>query len=107
MSHENIIKNTTSYHSRLIESLSDKDEAIAYLKVALEEYEEDHDAEVFMIALRNVAEAYGGIGKLSEKTKLNREHLYRILSKRGNPRLITLDAVLRGLGFRLSIEAAQ
>lgn len=105
MSHENIMKNTSSYHDRLLESLADKSEAIAYLKVALEEYEEDHDTEVFMLALRNVAQAYGGISKLSEKTKLNREHLYRILSKRGNPRLITLGTVLRGLGFRLSIEA--
>lgn len=106
MSYENIIKNTSDYHTRLLESLADKDEAIAYLKVALEEYEEDHETEVFMLALRNVAEARGGISKLSEKTKLNREHLYRILSKRGNPRLITLNTVLRGLGFRLSIEAA-
>jgi len=105
MSHENIISNTSNYHDRLIESLADRGEAIAYLKVALEEYEADHDTEVFMLALRNVAQAYGGISKLSEKTKLNREHLYRVLSKRGNPRLITLDTVLRGLGFRLSIEA--
>ena len=105
MNYDNIMKNTSSYQDRLLERLTDKSEAIAYLKVALEEYEEDHDTEVFMLALRNVAQAYGGISKLSEKTKLNREHLYRILSKRGNPRLITLDTVLRGLGFRISIEA--
>ena len=105
MSHDNIMKNTSIYHDRLLESLTDKGEAIAYLKVALEEYEEDNDTEVFMLALRNVTQAFGGISKLSEKTKLNREHLYRILSKRGNPRLITLDTILRGLGFRLSIEA--
>jgi probable addiction module antidote protein len=106
MSYENIIKNTSDYRTRLLASLADKDEAVAYLKVALEEYEEDHNTEIFMLALRNVAEARGGISELSEKTKLNREHLYRMLSKRGNPRLITLDTVLRGLGFRLSIEAA-
>lgn len=106
MSYANIIKNTSDYQTSLLQSLTDKDEAVAYLKVALEEYEDDHDAEVFMLALRNVAQARGGISQLSEKTKLNREHLYRILSKRGNPRLITLDTVLRGLGFKLSIEAA-
>jgi probable addiction module antidote protein len=105
MSYEAIIKNTSDYHERLLQSLTNKDEAVTYLKVALEEYEEDHDAEVFMLALRNVAQAYGGIGKLSERTKLSREHLYRILSKRGNPRLVTLDTLLRGLGFKLSIEA--
>ena len=69
MNHDNIMKNTSSYHDRLLESLTDKGEAIAYLKVALEEYEEDHDTEVFMLALRNVAQAYGGISKLSEKSK--------------------------------------
>lgn len=105
MSHNNIMKHSSSYQDSLLQSLSNKGEAIAYLKVALEEYEADHDTKVFMLALRNVAQAYGGISKLSEKTKLNREHLYRILSRRGNPRLITLDTVLRGLGFRLSIEA--
>ncbi len=105
MSYENIMKNTSDYHAKLLQILTNKEDAIAYLKVALEEYEEDHDPEAFMLALRNVAQAHGGISKLSEKTKLNREHLYRILSKRGNPRLVTLDTVLRGLGFKLSIEA--
>ena len=32
MSHDNIMKNTSSYHDRLLESLTDKGEAIAYLK---------------------------------------------------------------------------
>jgi len=50
-----------------------------------------------------VAEVRGGIGELAKKTNINRQHLYRTLSRRGNPRLDTLKDVLHGLGFRLSI----
>lgn len=54
------LNNVTDYHHKLIESLSDRDQAMAYLKVALEEYEDDSDHNAFMRALRNVAEAQGG-----------------------------------------------
>jgi probable addiction module antidote protein len=91
------------FREYLKERLKDPEEAISYLNTALEEYEKDKDTEAFLLALRTVAEARGGIGELAKKTTLNRQHLYRTLSKKGNPRLDTLDAVLHGLGFRLSI----
>jgi DNA-binding phage protein len=56
-----------------------------------------------MLALRNVAEAQGGVNTLVKKAEVNRQNLYRILSSKGNPRLSTLGNVIRGLGFRLSI----
>ena len=61
-------------------------------------------AEVFLLALRNVAEAQGGVAKLADKANLNRENLYRMLSERGNPELQSLDAILHALGFPLAIE---
>lgn len=91
------------FRDYLKEKLNDKEEAIAYLNTALEEYEKDNDVEAFLLALRTVAETQGGIGELAKKTNLNRQHLYRSLSKHGNPKLNTLDTVLHGLGFRLSI----
>jgi probable addiction module antidote protein len=63
---------------------------------------EDGDPQVFLLALRDVAEARG-IGRLSEETRLKRESMYRMLSKQGNPRLTSLDAVLNALGLRLGI----
>lgn len=96
-------KHTSSYHEKLIASLSDVDEATAYLKVALEEYEEDGDTAIFLIALRNIAEARGGMTELAKKTNLNRQNLYRIFEG-GNPTFQTLDSILHGLGFRLSVE---
>ena len=53
----------------------------ALLEAALE----TGDAGDFMAALRLIAEARGGIAKIAEMTGLNREALYRTLSKRGNP----------------------
>ena len=106
MTKKTILKRAVDYHESLIESLVDHDEAMAYLKVALEEYEKDNDHNAFMLALRNVAEAQGGIGSIAKKAELDRTHMYRILSSKGNPRFLTLDHILRAMGFRLSIEAA-
>ncbi len=88
-----------AYQTDLIESLRDAQEAEEYLNAALEE----NDPELFLRALRNVAEAQGGVASLAEKTKLNRESLYRMLSERGNPELRSLEALLHALGFRLAV----
>ncbi|MGB4069707.1 MAG: addiction module antidote protein [Nitrospira sp.] len=82
-----------------MESLRDAQEAEEYLNAALEE----NDPELFLWALRNVAEAQGGVASLAEKTKLNRESLYRMLSERGNPEFRSLEALLHALGFRLAV----
>lgn len=97
---------TGDYEEWLIHSLKNKKEAAAYLQVALEEYQIDGDFEAFLLALRHVAEAQGGIGKLSKKTHLNRESLYKTLSSKGNPKLQTIGLLLKGLGFEFFIKAA-
>lgn len=85
----------------LLESLTDAAEAAAYLNAALE----DGDNEVFLLALRNVADArLGGMSKLAEATGLNRESLYRMLSENGNPELNSLSRLLQALGLKLAVE---
>lgn len=91
------------YQEYLMESLRDPRESKAYLNAALEE----KDPELFLLALRNVAEAQGGIAQLAEKANLNRESLYKMLSERGNPELRSLDALLHALGFRLAVTSAR
>jgi probable addiction module antidote protein len=54
-----------------------------------------------------VAEAQGGVAQLAEKTKLNRESLYKMLSARGNPELRSLEALLQALGLRLAVTVAK
>lgn len=104
MNKSKLSKHTKSYHDGLITALRDPKECYAYLQVALDEYQEDNDADALLIALRNVAEARGGITKLAKKTHLNRQNLYKALSKTGNPRLDTFGMILKGLGFHLSIQ---
>ena len=91
------------YQPELIKSLKTPRRAAAYLNAALEE----GDPEVFLLALRNVAEAQGGITQLAARAKLNRENLYRMLSERGNPELRSLDVILHALGLRLAIELEE
>ncbi len=95
------MKKSKPYQPELIESLRNPQEAEEYLNVALEE----EDPELFLLALRNVTEAQGGVARLAEKTKLNRESLYKMLSERGNPELKSLDVLLHALGFRLAVTA--
>jgi probable addiction module antidote protein len=65
---------------------------------------EDGDARAVPVALRTIAESVGGMAVLARKTKLSRETLYRTLSRKGNPRLDTLAAILAVFGLRLSVQ---
>ncbi len=88
------------YHGSLIKALSDPDEAAECLNAVLKE----GDKKMFLVALKNVAEASGGISKLSRATKLNRANLYKIFSKAGNPEIQTLSSILSSFGLRLAVE---
>lgn len=99
-----IKKLSSSYHEYLIASLRNKKEAALYLQAALDEYQTDNNQQALLLALRNVAEAQGGVGELSKRTHLNRVSLYRTLSNKGNPKLQTLGLLLKGLGFHLAIK---
>lgn len=104
MTKRKIQQNTGDYQKWLIKSLKNKKEAAAYLQTALQEYQKDNHLEAFLMALRHVAEAQGGLSKLSKKTHLNRESLYKTLSSKGNPKLQTIGLLLKGLGFEFFIK---
>lgn len=87
------------YKEHLLQQLQDPQEAAAYLNAALQ----DDDPHVFLLALRDIAEALGGMGRLATETELNRESLYRTLSLRGNPRFFNLLAVLDSVGLEMTI----
>ena len=86
-----------------MKSLGNPDEAAQYLNACLE----DEDARAFLLALRDVADARGGIRALSRDAHLNRESLYRMLSKSGNPSLNSLAAVLNACGLRLAVQSTE
>jgi probable addiction module antidote protein len=78
--------------------------AAEYLKAAIEDTDEPR---VLLIALRQVAEARGGVAKVAKAAGIERESLYRALSPRGNPRFSTLVAVTKAMGLTLTVETAS
>ena len=74
-------------------------DVIAYLNAALE----DGEPAVLLEALRNVAQARGGMAALAKSAGVSRESIYRTLSRRGNPKIDTIMELLRALGLKLTI----
>ena len=99
------LKSVAAHHDREVAELrADRDLAVAYLKAAMEALDNPDDRAGGLLALRTVAEAYGGLGAVAAEAGISRESLYRALSPKGNPTLRTLLAVLKTVGLRLSVE---
>jgi probable addiction module antidote protein len=78
----------------LMEQLQDKNVAVEYLKDALA----NDGMPGYLEALRQVAEARGGIARLAAKTKLSRQALYKILARDGNPTMNNVMGISKVLG---------
>lgn len=93
-----------SHDEAIIEELrADREFAIAYLQAALEELDDADNRAAGLLALRDIAEAYGGMAAVARDAGITREALYRALSPTGNPTLKTLLAVLHAMDMRLSV----
>jgi len=102
------IKAAVSHHEREVAGLrADREQAVEYLKAAMESPGDPDDRAAGLLALRTVAEAYGGLGAVAAEAGISRESLYRTLSANGNPTLKTLLAVLKAVGMKLSVEPDQ
>lgn len=88
------------YEEILFEILQNEQEAIAYLNEALL----DEDPRIFLIALKDVLAARNiDISKFAEKIELSRQNIYRMLSKKGNPRWENLTSLLQALGLHIQL----
>ncbi|MDR0339331.1 MAG: putative addiction module antidote protein [Desulfovibrio sp.] len=91
---------SVSHDIAMIEMLQeDKAFAADYLENAIQE----GTSEEFLIALRRVTKAFGGIAKLARETGLNEKTLHRTLSAKGNPRLDTFVKVCNAVGMQIHI----
>ena len=89
-----------SHEEATIESLQRSPEfAAAYLNDVLAEGDEQE----LLVALRRVADAFGGLPKLATRANLNATSLYRTLSEKGNPELRSLNSMLKAMGLRLAV----
>ena len=99
------LKAAVSHHEREVDELrTDHELAVEYLKAAMESLDNPDDRAAGLLALRTVAEAYGGLGAVAADAGISRESLYRTLSANGNPTLKTLLAVLKAVGMKLSVK---
>jgi probable addiction module antidote protein len=97
-----------SHHEWEIKFLqSDRELAVEYLISATEMLDNPDERAGGLIALRAVAEAYGGLGAVAAQAGISRESLYRSLSPKGNPTLKTLVAVLKAVGLRLTVTPKE
>lgn len=79
----------------------DSQEAIEdYLAIALE----DGDTKTVQLVLHDIARAHG-MTQLAKETGLNRESLYKSLSREGNPSFETITKIVKALGLKLSLVA--
>ncbi|NBV89067.1 MAG: putative addiction module antidote protein [Betaproteobacteria bacterium] len=95
------MKRVARHDDWLFEQLQDAEFAAEFLNEA----NEDDDPRTYLLALRKVVEARGGIAEVAERASLSRETLYRTLSARGNPTIKTLSSVLKATGLKIAVTA--
>lgn len=98
-----------SFEKSLKKRLKDPREVKAYVNAVLENYSEDdpESRKLLLLAMKDIAEAQGGMTQLAKKTGLGRESLYKTLSPRGRPKLSTLATLCRGMGLRLNFSVSD
>jgi DNA-binding phage protein len=98
------MKKLRTWHEFLIEQLADREEAIGYLQVSLEEYLVDGDTSFFLKGIQNVVEAQGGVSEVAKQADIAPETLSKFLCSEDPLQLGTFSAILKALGWRLSIQ---
>ena len=92
-----------SFRDDLLQRLKVPKEAKGYLDAALA----DGDPGLFLEALKDVAEARGGMTAMAKKTHLHRTGLYRFFSNKGNPTYRNLRLVVQALGYRFKLDRSD
>lgn len=94
-------KKALEYNTFLHERLQDESYALEYLKEAML----DEDMRVFLMAIKQVADAKGiTMEELAKRCAVNRVTLYRMLSNNGNPGFLKVMQILKNLGFSFDIR---
>lgn len=78
--------------------------AMEYLNMSVQLAFEENEPELVLNALAVVAKAYG-MTRLAKKTRLQRESLHRMFSKRGNPEWKSIFRVFRALHIKPKLES--
>jgi probable addiction module antidote protein len=83
----------------MADNINTKEEVFAYLEGTLEE----NNLESFLDVIGAIARSKG-MAKIASEIGVNRESLYKSLSREGNPSFSTIAHVLDILGYRIEIK---
>ena len=75
------------------------------LALLAESFHDEHEG-TFLVALRHMVLARGGMAKIAKASGLNRESLYKALSRGGNPGINTLRKILAALKIKVTFVKA-
>ena len=88
---------------RAADCLKTPEDIVAYLNAAIEEMGDD--PRLLMKALRNVADALGGVSEIARRADMGQGALSRVLAGQRIPRLDTLANVSAACGVRMRFSA--
>ena len=91
----------------LKDQFRDENNVKEYINAALEQYFEDHNKELFLASLKEIIKAKGGVTEFSKQAYINRQHIYKMLSDKGNPSFHNIGSLLMALGLKLQVETSS
>ena len=83
---------------------NDREAAIDYLQLTLEEYLADGDLPFFLKGLRTFVESQGGVVEICKRTGIDAETLSDALSNEDAPRLDILNTILNAFECQLPAQ---
>jgi len=78
--------------------------AAYFLKAALEDYHENKNMAFLLTALRTLISTRGKFSDVAKKAGISRQHLYKILSSKGDPKMSSFMKLLSALDLTISIQ---
>ena len=96
---------TIDFDDFLNKELQNEEKQKEWLKQTILEYTQDGDYSKFFRALEQVIKARTTVNQFANKVGMNRVQLIDILhGKTKAPSIITINKILSGLGYKLSLE---
>jgi probable addiction module antidote protein len=98
------MRSSIPHDESMIALYRDDPDFAAYM---LDEALKEGDQAEVMLTMRRIADAHGGVGMVSDASKITRNSLYKTLSDKGNPVFSNLTVLLKAMGLRLSVQRIE
>lgn len=96
------------WREMVIEQLAnDRNAALDYIQLGIEEYQDDGDIAVFLLALQTFVKSQGGITELAKKTDMDSKVLSEVLAGEKAPPIDIFVNILSALGCKLAIQTIK